>query len=211
MSSRYIQRFPSPNLFNEIIHDFTKEVLRNQPDDIVEFGALYFKCLQEGVLLDYPKKGQNIPCDFKNVIPKKPVAKIDVQRTDFLEEHQKAVEQSELNKDKAGGSLGGAGGAGGAGGGAGGNKAAPKEGKEPIKKKDTTIKSNVEQSKETNKQIEIDVKQDKERTDPDPPKKDVSSNTLQKISGSFVDGIWGKQSIDIEGIIYFKYFYRRKK
>jgi len=56
MSSRYILKFPSPPLFNELIHDFTKEILRNQPDDILEFGALYFKCLQEGVFLDYLKK-----------------------------------------------------------------------------------------------------------------------------------------------------------
>ena len=69
MASKYIQKFPIPTDFPNILHDLAKEVLRYQPEDITEFCALYFKCLQEGKELDYPKKGQNIPCDFKNVIP----------------------------------------------------------------------------------------------------------------------------------------------
>ena len=69
MASKYIQKFPIPNDFPNILHDLAKEILRYQPDDIIEFSALYFKCLQEGKELDYPKKGSNIPCDFKNVTP----------------------------------------------------------------------------------------------------------------------------------------------
>ena len=69
MASKYLQKFPIPQGFNEILNDLTKEILRYQPENIVEFSALYFKCLQEGKELDYQKKGQNIPCDFKNVIP----------------------------------------------------------------------------------------------------------------------------------------------
>ena len=69
MASKYIQKFPIPQDFPNILRDLAKEVLRYQPEDIVEFSALYFKCLQEGKELDYTKKGTNIPCDFKNVIP----------------------------------------------------------------------------------------------------------------------------------------------
>lgn len=69
MASKYIQKFPIPNGFPEILNDFSKEILRYQPENIIEFSALYFKCLQEGKELDYQKKGQNIPCDFKNVVP----------------------------------------------------------------------------------------------------------------------------------------------
>lgn len=69
MASKYIQKFPIPQDFPNILHDLAKEVLRYQPEDIIEFSALYFKCLQEGKELDYNKKGQNIPCDFKNVTP----------------------------------------------------------------------------------------------------------------------------------------------
>jgi hypothetical protein len=69
MASKYIQKFPIPQDFPNILRDLAKEVLRYQPEDIIEFSALYFKCLQEGKELDYTKKGTNIPCDFKNVIP----------------------------------------------------------------------------------------------------------------------------------------------
>ena len=39
---------------------------------IVDFDVEYFKCLQQGLILDYPCRGQNIPCDFKPAIPKIP-------------------------------------------------------------------------------------------------------------------------------------------
>jgi hypothetical protein len=71
MASKYIQKFPVPEGFPEILHDLSKEILRNQPADIIEFSALYFKCLQEGLVLDYKKKGKNIPCDYKPKVPKK--------------------------------------------------------------------------------------------------------------------------------------------
>ena len=70
MASKYIQKFPVPKDFPEILHDLAKEILRDQPEDIVEFSALYFKCLQEKIVLDYPKKGKNIPSDFKASVPK---------------------------------------------------------------------------------------------------------------------------------------------
>ena len=44
----------------------------NQPKDIVDFAVEYFKCLQQGLILDYPHQGQNITCDFKPAIPKIP-------------------------------------------------------------------------------------------------------------------------------------------
>jgi hypothetical protein len=69
MASKYIQKFPIPEGFPEILSDLAKEVLRNQPADILEFSALYFKCLQEGTVLDYANRGQNIPCDFKTSTP----------------------------------------------------------------------------------------------------------------------------------------------
>jgi len=70
MASKYIQKYPIPEGFPEIVHDLAKEILRNQPSDILEFSALYFKCLQEGTVLDYANRGQNIPCDFKTGVPK---------------------------------------------------------------------------------------------------------------------------------------------
>ena len=47
MASKYLQNHSCPEGFEEILHDLIKEVLRNQPEDLIEFSALYFKCLQE--------------------------------------------------------------------------------------------------------------------------------------------------------------------
>lgn len=80
MASKYVQKFPIPQGFHEILNDLTKEILRYQPENIIEFSMLYFKCLQEGKELDYTKKGQNIPCDFKNVIPGSKSSDIDLPK-----------------------------------------------------------------------------------------------------------------------------------
>lgn len=69
MASKYIQKFPIPEGFPDILHDMTREVLRYQPENIIEFCALYFECLQEGKELVYSNMGSKIPCDFQNVIP----------------------------------------------------------------------------------------------------------------------------------------------
>ena len=102
MASKYIQKFPIPDGFPEILHDLAKEILRNQPADILEFSALYFKCLQEGTVLDYQKKGQNIPCDFKTGVPQiseRPVRKKPLNDKDEAL-HKNAVEKSSLLSKK---------------------------------------------------------------------------------------------------------------
>jgi hypothetical protein len=48
MASKYLQEFPVPNGFMEILADFTREVLRVQPENIVEYGAKYFEMLEKG-------------------------------------------------------------------------------------------------------------------------------------------------------------------
>ena len=118
MASKYIQKFPVPEGFSEILHDLTKEILRNQPDDIIEFSAQYFKCLQEGLVLDYQNKGKNIPCDFRASVPqtstkeqhnagRKQISREDdddhaaaVKRTHHINDAAK-VHFTETNKDKA--------------------------------------------------------------------------------------------------------------
>ena len=72
MSSKYIKKYSIPPGFQSLLSEFTKEILRNQPKDIIDFAVEYFKCLQQGLILDYPHRGQNIPCDFKPKIPKIP-------------------------------------------------------------------------------------------------------------------------------------------
>jgi len=63
MASKYRKKFALPEEFYPILEAYTREVLRDQPVDILEFSYLYFKSLEEGTLdqFDYPKKGENIP------------------------------------------------------------------------------------------------------------------------------------------------------
>ena len=47
MASKYIQKFPIPGQFPDILHDFVREVLRDQPESILDYGAAYFTALDE--------------------------------------------------------------------------------------------------------------------------------------------------------------------
>jgi hypothetical protein len=59
MASKYLQKFPVPQGFQEVLADFTKEVLRQKPADIVEFGAAYFDALEKGKKLDFGSVRKN--------------------------------------------------------------------------------------------------------------------------------------------------------
>ena len=47
MASKYIQKFPIPGSFPDILHDFVREVLRDQPENIYDYGAAYFAALDD--------------------------------------------------------------------------------------------------------------------------------------------------------------------
>jgi hypothetical protein len=47
MATKYLQKFPIPKDFPKLFHDFTKEILRDQPKDIIDYAYLYFKALEE--------------------------------------------------------------------------------------------------------------------------------------------------------------------
>lgn len=47
MASKYLQKFPVPQEFPDVLHDFAREILRDQPEDILEYGFLYFKAIDE--------------------------------------------------------------------------------------------------------------------------------------------------------------------
>jgi hypothetical protein len=53
MASKYLQKFPVPQGFQETLADFTREVLRVQPPNIVEFAAHYFEGLEKGRKNDF--------------------------------------------------------------------------------------------------------------------------------------------------------------
>ena len=77
--------------------------MRNLPKDIVDFAVEYFKCLQQGLILDYPHRGQNIPCDFepsiskipellKNQSPKKEIKQV------IMQEKKEEIKQKKKKK-----------------------------------------------------------------------------------------------------------------
>ena len=45
MASKYLQKYPVPEDFPDLLHDFAREVLRDQPADIYHFGAEYFTAM----------------------------------------------------------------------------------------------------------------------------------------------------------------------
>ena len=48
MASRYIQKYPIPNDFPLILKNFSREILRDQPTNIIEYAANYFEALEKG-------------------------------------------------------------------------------------------------------------------------------------------------------------------
>ena len=47
MASKYRKKFNMPENFSGLLEDYTREVLRDQPQDIVEFSYLFFKAMEE--------------------------------------------------------------------------------------------------------------------------------------------------------------------
>lgn len=58
MASKYIRKFPVPGSFPEMLKDFACEVLRDQPENIYEYGARYFAAMEEGSEFIYDPNGQ---------------------------------------------------------------------------------------------------------------------------------------------------------
>lgn len=47
MASKYIQKYQIPGKFPDLLHDFAREVLRDQPEDIYAYGAAYFRAMEK--------------------------------------------------------------------------------------------------------------------------------------------------------------------
>ncbi len=101
MASKYIQKFPIPYDFPDILTEFTTEILRNQPLDIIDFGIEYFRCLEEQKILDYPNRGPNIPCDFKPCIPTIPTKpQKDPMSLEAYKEYQQTLKEDLERREK---------------------------------------------------------------------------------------------------------------
>ena len=53
MSSRFSNKFPIPEKFPEILHDYAREVVRYMPKDILDFSIQYFYSLDQNVPFNY--------------------------------------------------------------------------------------------------------------------------------------------------------------
>ena len=47
MASQHLKKYPIPGSFPELLRDFTMAVLRDQPENIYEYGAAYFAAMDE--------------------------------------------------------------------------------------------------------------------------------------------------------------------
>ena len=57
MSSKYSNKYPIPEKFPQILHDFAKEVIRFQPKDIIDFSFHYFFNLENRITTIYSPLG----------------------------------------------------------------------------------------------------------------------------------------------------------
>ena len=57
MSSKFSNDYPIPIKFPEILHDFTREVTRYMPKDILDFSIQYFYSLENNIELNYVEGG----------------------------------------------------------------------------------------------------------------------------------------------------------
>ena len=65
MASKYRKKFELPEGFYEILESYSREVLRDQPLDIVEFSYMYFKALEEVSHQCPPQQQAAAPTSYK--------------------------------------------------------------------------------------------------------------------------------------------------
>ena len=105
MALKYKKIFKVPDGFEDILNDFAKEILRNKPNDILDFGIWYFQGLennQDPTKMDYPFKGTNLPEHFKSQgyqIPKIISAenKLSISNRDNLRLDKSMKKSTEIN------------------------------------------------------------------------------------------------------------------
>ena len=105
MALKYKKIFKVPDGFENILNDFAKEILRNKPNDILDFGIWYFQGLennQDPTKMDYPFKGTNLPEHFKSQgyqIPKIISAenKLSISNRDNLRLDKSMKKSTEIN------------------------------------------------------------------------------------------------------------------
>ena len=88
MTSKLLNKFQIPENFTDILHDFAKEVVREQPKDIIDFAVEYFKAKENGTQLDYGHKNERGNSIDTNEVATNPATKtnFDIKREDRKKE-----------------------------------------------------------------------------------------------------------------------------
>ena len=109
MSSKFSNKYPIPEKFPEILHDFSREVLRYMPKDILDFSVQYFYSLETGIPLNYIEgASKDIPKSKEPLSAKKDYKRQDVSTPSITTNQNtqnlffKQGEQSEKRKEKEG-------------------------------------------------------------------------------------------------------------
>ena len=107
MSSRFSNKYPIPEKFPEILHDFSREVLRYMPKDILDFSVQYFYSLETGTPLNYIEgASKDIPKSSEPLSAKKDFKRHDISTPSITTNQNtqniffKQGEQSEKRKEK---------------------------------------------------------------------------------------------------------------
>ena len=99
MTSKLLNKFPIPENFPDILHDFAKEVVREQPKDILDFAVEYFKALESGTPLDYGHKHEKLNSCDTNELATNPATKtnFDIKREEKPKEEidNNSIEEKE--------------------------------------------------------------------------------------------------------------------
>eukprot|EP00357_Protocruzia_adherens_P035070 CAMPEP_0115008334 /NCGR_PEP_ID=MMETSP0216-20121206/21846_1 /TAXON_ID=223996 /ORGANISM="Protocruzia adherens, Strain Boccale" /LENGTH=129 /DNA_ID=CAMNT_0002375713 /DNA_START=42 /DNA_END=431 /DNA_ORIENTATION=- len=53
MASKFYRKYYVPETFPELLKDFSREILREQPKDVVHFAVQFFRAIKEGVEFEY--------------------------------------------------------------------------------------------------------------------------------------------------------------
>ena len=110
MSSKFSNKYPIPEKFPEILHDFSREVLRYMPKDILDFSVQYFYSLETGTTLNYVEgASKDIPKSQEpNLSGKKDYKRQDISTPSIATNQNtqnlffKQGEQSEKRKENEG-------------------------------------------------------------------------------------------------------------
>ena len=108
MTSKLLNKFPIPENFPDILHDFAKEVVREQPKDILDFAVEYFKALESGTPLDYGHKHEKLNSCDTNELATNPATKtnFDIKREEKPKEEidNNSIEEKEGQQSNQSGS-----------------------------------------------------------------------------------------------------------